>query len=33
MDSTKKAKQTLKNTIDGMFKKKKKPVADTSSNK
>ena len=34
LDSTKnKAEQTLKNTLDGMFKKKKKPVADTTSNK
>ena len=34
LDSTKnKAEQTLKNTLDGMFKKKKKPVADTSTHK
>jgi hypothetical protein len=32
LDSTKKrAEQTLKNTFDGLFKKKKKPVADTTS--
>jgi hypothetical protein len=31
IDSTKKkAEQTLKNTFDGLFKKKKKPVADTT---
>ena len=31
-DSTKKkAEQTIKNTFDGLFKKKKKPVADTTA--
>ena len=32
VDSTKKkAEQTVKNTFDGLFKKKKKPVAETTS--
>jgi hypothetical protein len=32
IDSTKKkAEQTIKNTFDGLFKKKKKPVADTTA--
>ncbi|MEP7372525.1 MAG: AsmA-like C-terminal region-containing protein [Chitinophagaceae bacterium] len=32
VDSTKKkAEQTIKNTFDGLFKKKKKPVADTTA--
>ena len=32
VDSTKKkAEQTIKNTVEGLFKKKKKPVADTTS--